>query len=54
MGFATREGLLPAIVVMVLPFVILWALVRLFPPEAEQEAGGAAAADGPAPRGTAS
>jgi Ni/Fe-hydrogenase subunit HybB-like protein len=32
MGFATREGLLPALIVMALPFVILWALVRLFPP----------------------
>jgi predicted membrane protein len=36
MSFATREGLLPALAVMVLPFLILWALVRLFPPmEAE-------------------
>jgi Ni/Fe-hydrogenase subunit HybB-like protein len=32
MGFATREGLLPATILMVLPFGILWALVRLFPP----------------------
>jgi len=32
MGFATREGLLPAIVLMVLPFGILWALVKLLPP----------------------
>ena len=32
MGFATREGLLPALIVMVLPLFILWALVRLFPP----------------------
>jgi len=32
MEFATREGLLPAIVLMVLPFVILWALVQLLPP----------------------
>jgi Ni/Fe-hydrogenase subunit HybB-like protein len=32
MGFATREGLLPALVVMVLPLGILWVLVRLFPP----------------------
>jgi Ni/Fe-hydrogenase subunit HybB-like protein len=30
--FATREGLLPAIVLMVLPFVILAGLVRLLPP----------------------
>jgi Ni/Fe-hydrogenase subunit HybB-like protein len=32
MGFATREGLLPAIVLLVLPFLVLWVLVRLFPP----------------------
>jgi Ni/Fe-hydrogenase subunit HybB-like protein len=32
MGFATREGMLPAILVMLLPFAILWALVKLLPP----------------------
>jgi Ni/Fe-hydrogenase subunit HybB-like protein len=32
MGFATREGLLTAIVLMILPFAILWALVKLLPP----------------------
>jgi Ni/Fe-hydrogenase subunit HybB-like protein len=32
MEFATREGLLPAILLMILPFVILWALVKLLPP----------------------
>jgi len=32
MGFATREGLLPALLLMLLPFGILWALVRLLPP----------------------
>ena len=32
MEFATREGLLPAIVLMVFPFVILWALVQFLPP----------------------
>ena len=32
MAFATREGLLPAILLMLLPFGILWALVRLLPP----------------------
>jgi predicted membrane protein len=36
MGFATREGLLPALVVMVLPLLVLWVLVRLFPPMEEQ------------------
>ncbi len=37
MGFATREGLLPAILLMVLPFAILWALVKLLPPWSEGE-----------------
>jgi len=32
MGFATREGMLPAILVMLLPFAILWVLVKLLPP----------------------
>jgi Ni/Fe-hydrogenase subunit HybB-like protein len=32
MGFATREGLLPAILLMLLPFGILAALVKLLPP----------------------
>ena len=32
MEFAHREGLLPAIVLMVLPFVILWGLLKLLPP----------------------
>jgi len=35
--FATREGLLPAILLMILPFVILAVLVKLFPPWAEDE-----------------
>jgi Ni/Fe-hydrogenase subunit HybB-like protein len=35
MGFATREGLLPALILMILPFVILWGLVKLLPPMAE-------------------
>jgi Ni/Fe-hydrogenase subunit HybB-like protein len=32
MGFATREGLLPAIILLILPFVFLWVLIRLLPP----------------------
>lgn len=32
MEFATREGLLPAVLLMVLPFVILAGLIRLLPP----------------------
>lgn len=30
--FATREGLLPAVILMILPFFILWGLVTLLPP----------------------
>jgi Ni/Fe-hydrogenase subunit HybB-like protein len=36
MGFATREGLLTAVVLTVLPFVILWVLVKLLPPWPEK------------------
>ena len=32
MGFATREGLLPALLLILLPLAILWVLVRLLPP----------------------
>ena len=38
MGFATREGLLPAILVMILPFIILAVLIRLLPPWEEEAA----------------
>jgi Ni/Fe-hydrogenase subunit HybB-like protein len=38
MEFATREGLLPAIALMILPFVILWVLVKLLPPWEEEGA----------------
>jgi Ni/Fe-hydrogenase subunit HybB-like protein len=37
MSFATKEGLLPAVVLMILPFVLVWVLVRLLPPWSEQE-----------------
>jgi Ni/Fe-hydrogenase subunit HybB-like protein len=41
MDFATREGLLPAILLMILPFVILWFLIKLLPPwEERSEAAG--------------
>ena len=40
MGFATREGLLPAIILMVLPFVILWGLIWLLPPWGREERTG--------------
>jgi Ni/Fe-hydrogenase subunit HybB-like protein len=32
MEFATREGLLPALALMLLPFVLLWGLIHLLPP----------------------
>jgi Ni/Fe-hydrogenase subunit HybB-like protein len=37
MGFATREGLLPSIGLMLLPFVIFIVLVKLLPPWPERE-----------------
>jgi predicted membrane protein len=37
MGFATREGLLPALLLLILPFVILWVLVTLLPPMTRDE-----------------
>jgi Ni/Fe-hydrogenase subunit HybB-like protein len=37
MGFVAKEGLLPAIILAILPFFILWALVKLLPPWAKQE-----------------
>ncbi len=43
MGFATREGLLTAIVLSILPFVILWVLVKLLPPWPEEQIAPAAA-----------
>jgi Ni/Fe-hydrogenase subunit HybB-like protein len=36
-GFVAKEGLLPAIVLMLLPFAILWVLVKLLPPWPERE-----------------
>jgi predicted membrane protein len=49
MSFATREGLLTAIVLMLLPFAILWILVKLLPPWPDARAisaSGAAPAHG--------
>jgi Ni/Fe-hydrogenase subunit HybB-like protein len=37
MGFATREGLLPAILIMMLPFVILAILIRVLPPWSDSQ-----------------
>ena len=39
MAFATREGLLPAILLLILPFVILAVLIRLLPPWKVQRHG---------------
>ncbi len=38
MGFATKEGLLPSLILLALPFVILWVLVKLLPPMKRDEA----------------
>jgi predicted membrane protein len=38
MEFATREGMLPAILLLLLPFGILWVLVKLLPPWADEGA----------------
>ena len=37
MGLVTREGLIVAIVLTVLPLVILWVLVKLLPPWPEKK-----------------
>ena len=39
MGLVTREGLLTAIVLTILPLVILWVLVKLLPPWPEKQPG---------------
>jgi Ni/Fe-hydrogenase subunit HybB-like protein len=50
MGFATREGLLPAVILMLLPFLILWGLVKLLPPwPGEDQKGPEAKTADPAP-----
>lgn len=38
MGFVAKEGLLPAIVLSILPFIILFVLVKVLPPWHEDEA----------------
>ncbi len=40
MSFATREGLLPAIVLLLLPLPILYGLIRLLPPQGPGAQGG--------------
>ena len=39
MGLVTREGLLVAIVLTILPLGILWVLVKLLPPWPEKTSG---------------
>lgn len=41
MEFASREGILSAFLLMILPLFILWGLVRLLPPWAEDKPAGA-------------
>ena len=36
MGFATKEGLLPSILLLILPFLIRWVLLRVLPPWKEE------------------
>src|ERR1017187_3275160 len=45
MTLVTREGLLPAIVLTLLPLVFLWVLVKLLPPWSKNSVHEAAAAD---------
>jgi Ni/Fe-hydrogenase subunit HybB-like protein len=48
--FATREGLIPAAMLMVLPLAILWVLVKLLPPWSSTEAGTGRAVWEPKPK----
>jgi Ni/Fe-hydrogenase subunit HybB-like protein len=45
MALVTREGLLVAVALTILPLIFLWALVKLLPPWSEKSAPEAAAAD---------
>ena len=45
MGLVTREGLLVAIGLTILPLVFLWVLVKLLPPWPQKDEPRAAAAD---------
>jgi predicted membrane protein len=46
LGFATREGLLPSLLLMLLPFAILWFLIRILPPWSNGEDSSGAHARG--------
>jgi len=37
--FVTREGLLPAVILLLLPFVILYVLIKILPPWHEENVG---------------
>jgi len=41
----TREGLLPAIALTILPFIFLFILIKLLPPWHDKDLHGTAAAD---------
>jgi len=45
MTLGTREGLLPAIALTILPFIFLFVLIKLLPPWHDKDLHGAAAAD---------
>jgi Ni/Fe-hydrogenase subunit HybB-like protein len=45
MALGTREGLLPAIALTILPFIFLFVLIKLLPPWHDKELHGTAAAD---------
>ncbi len=45
MALGTREGLLPAIALTILPFIFLFALIKLLPPWHDKDLHGTAAAD---------
>jgi Ni/Fe-hydrogenase subunit HybB-like protein len=38
LGFASREGLLPSVFLLILPFGILWVLIKILPPWHEETA----------------
>jgi len=40
MGFVTKEGMLPAIILLILPFVILYVLIKVLPPWQDESAAG--------------
>jgi Ni/Fe-hydrogenase subunit HybB-like protein len=40
MGFVTKEGMLPAIILLILPFVILYVLIKVLPPWQDESVAG--------------